>query len=187
MFNRIAIKVFATGLIILSSNQLLFPQITGQKNWLSIDQVIEKLEHRSPFHFYYKSEWFEKITFNPSIIELSFDEVLDQIQRTSELSVIRIDSLLYIFIPVKPIIKPATQKEKSDVIIVGNPNEYGKYTKATLHGKIINGTDGSPLSGASIFIDKLKLGANADKNGSRQADHHRPCRDYSAKKDMAGF
>lgn len=185
MFNRIAIKVFTTGLIILSSYQLLFPQITGQKNWLSIDLVIEKLEHKYPFHFYYKSEWFEKITFNPSILELSFDEVLDQIQRTSELSVTKIDSLLYIFIPVKPIIKPATQKEKSDVVIVGNPNEYGKYTKATLNGKIINGTDGSPLPGASIFIDKLKLGANADKNG----DYHlqAPVGDYTVRLSFIGY
>lgn len=149
MFNRFAIKVFVTGLIFLSSSQLLYPQTTNQRSYLSIDLVIEKLEQKYPLHFYYKSEWFEKITFHSSILELSLDEALDRIKTTSELSVITIDSLLYIFIPIKPIIKLPTQKEKSDVVIIGNPNEYGKYTKATLPGKILNGDNGNPLPGAS--------------------------------------
>ncbi len=165
MSNRIAIRIFVTGLIFLSSSQLLFPQATDQRNYLSMDQLIEKLEQKYPIQFFYKSEWFENRTFNTSILELSFDGALEQIETTSELSVITIDSLLYVFIPVKPIIIPPAQKEKSDVVIVGNPNEYGKYTKASLHGKIINGNDGRPLPGAYIFIDKLKLGSHADEKG----------------------
>ncbi|MCX6302875.1 MAG: TonB-dependent receptor [Bacteroidia bacterium] len=165
MFNRNANRVFVTGLIILSSSQLLFPQVTDQRSYLSIDQVIEKLEQKYPVQFFYKSEWFENRTFHASILELSFDETLDRIKTTSELSVITIDSLLYVFIPVKPIIIPQPQKGKSDVVIVGNPDEYGKYTKATLNGKIINGNDEKPLPGASIFIDKLKLGSHADDKG----------------------
>ena len=158
MSNRIAIRIFVTGLIFLSSSQLLFPQATDQRSYLSIDQLTEKLEQKYPIQFFYKSEWFENRTFNASILELSFDRALEQIETMSELSVITIDSLLYVFIPVKPIIIPPAQKEKSDVVIVGNPNEYGKYTKESLHGKIINGNDGRPLPGASIFIDKFKLG-----------------------------
>lgn len=165
MFNKIPIKVFITGLIILSSSQLLFPQATNQISYLSIDQVIEKLEHKYPLHFFYKSEWFDKITFHASILELSFDKALEQIETKSELSIITIDSLLYVFIPVKPIIILTAQKEKSDVVIVGNPNEYGKYTKATFYGKILDGNDKKPLPGASIFIDKLKLGSHADDKG----------------------
>jgi len=165
MSNRIAIRIFVTGLIFLSSSQILFSQATDQRSYLSIDQLIEKLEQKYPIQFFYKSEWFENKTFNTSILELSFDGALEQIETTSELSVITIDSLLYVFIPVKPIIIPPAQKEKSDVVIVGNPNEYGKYTKASLHGKIINGNDGRPLPGASIFIDKLKLGSHADEKG----------------------
>jgi hypothetical protein len=76
--------------------------------------------------------------------------------------------VLYIFIPVKPDIKPLLQQENSDVQIVGNPDDYGKYARVIFHGKILDGKDGKPLAGASVFIDNLKIGANSDKNG----DYH---------------
>jgi hypothetical protein len=88
-----------------------------------------------------------------------------RIQTTTELSVVTIDSVLYLFIPVKPPVKPQIQQDNSDLLIVGNPDDYGKYARATFHGKILDGKDGKPLAGATIFIDNLKIGANTDKNG----------------------
>ncbi|MCX6254876.1 MAG: TonB-dependent receptor [Bacteroidia bacterium] len=165
-FRRFAIKVSVTGLIFLSSIQPVVSQTTNQGNYLSIDQVIDQLEHKYPIQFFYESEWFENKSFPASILKLSFGEALNRIQTTSELSVITIDSVLFVFIPVKPIIKLPTRQVKSDAVIVGNPDDYGKYSKATFHGKILDGKNGNPLSGASIFIDKLKLGARTDEKGN---------------------
>jgi len=93
---------------------------------------------------------------------------MTRIQTTAELSVVTLDSVLYIFIPVKPPVKPRIQEENPDLLIVGNPDDYGRYARATFHGKILDGKDGKPLAGASIFIDNLKIGTNSDKNG----DYH---------------
>jgi hypothetical protein len=84
----------------------------------------------------------------------------------SELSVISFDSVIYVFIPVKPIIKPPVKQETSDLVIIGDPNDYGKYARATFHGKILDGTNGSPLAGASVIIDKLKLGSHTNEKGN---------------------
>jgi hypothetical protein len=154
------------GFTFFSSIQPAVSQATEQGNYLSIDQVISHLEDKYPIHLFYKPEWFENRRFGSSILKLSFKEALDRIKTISEISVITIDSSLYIFIPVKQIIKAPTQKEKSDVVIVGNPNDYGKYTKATFRGRIIDGNNKKPLPGASIIIDKLKIGAHSDDKGN---------------------
>ena len=154
LFSRFTIKVLTAGLFFLSCIQPVVSQISIQQNYLSIDQVIDKLENKYPVHFFYKPKWFENKNFQPSILRLSFNETLNQIKTIAEISVITIDSLLYIFIPVKPILKPVLKKESSNAIIVGNPDDYGKYARVGFYGKILDGKTGNPLPGASIFIDR---------------------------------
>jgi hypothetical protein len=116
--------------------------------------------------FFYKPEWFENRTFSPSILRMSLEEALDRIKATAEISVITIDSVLYIFIPEKPVMTSQPEQKIPDLVVVGNPDDYGKYYRATFHGKIINGTNGSPLAGATVIIDKLKLGSHTDEKGN---------------------
>jgi hypothetical protein len=163
-----AIKAIVTGIIFLSFTKPVVSQTSNQGNFLSIDQLIPLLENKYPIQFFYKPEWFRNKTFPASILGLSFRETLSRIQTTSDLSLVTIDSVLYIFIPVKPPVKPRIQEENPDLLIIGNPDDYGKYARATFHGKILDGKDGKPLAGATIFIDNLKIGANSDKNG----DYH---------------
>jgi hypothetical protein len=162
------IKAIVTGIIFLSFTKPVVSQTSNQGNFLSIDQMIPLLENKYPIQFFYKPEWFRNKTFPASILGLSFRETLSRIQTTSDLSLVTIDSVLYIFIPVKPPVKPRIQEENPDLLIIGNPDDYGKYARATFHGKILDGKDGKPLAGATIFIDNLKIGANSDKNG----DYH---------------
>ena len=182
---RSLIKIFVSGLIFLTTGQLTVSQTSTQGNSLSIDQVTNFLSQKKGFRFFYKPEWFENKSFPPSILELSFDEALNRIKSISELSVITIDSVLYIFIPVKPVIITPVQQEKSDAIVVGNPKDYGKYPKATFHGMIFDGKDGKPLPGASIFIDKLKIGATADKKGDYRLQA--PVGEYIIRTSFIGY
>ncbi|MCX6262163.1 MAG: TonB-dependent receptor, partial [Bacteroidia bacterium] len=104
-------------------------------------------------------------SFNASILNLSLDEALDKIKTETDFSIITFDSVRYIFVPVKPEYEPPSVEKYSDVITIGNPAEYGKYSRATIQGRIVNGSNGNPLPGASVFIDRLKLGASADSRG----------------------
>jgi len=164
-FKRSAIKIIVAGLIFLSFIRPVVSQTTNQGSYLSIDQLTDQLEHKYHVQFFYDPGWFEMMTFNSSILRLSFGEVLDRIKSEVDLSIFTIDSVLYIFVPLKPELRLTSAPEVSDVQIIGNPDDYGKYAKATIQGNILDGMNGNPLAGASIHIDKLKLGAIADKNG----------------------
>ena len=164
-FKRSAIKIIVAGLIFLSFIRPVVSQTTNQGSYLSIDQLTDQLEHKYHVQFFYDPGWFEMMTFNSSILRLSFGEVLDRIKSEVDLSIFTIDSVLYIFVPLKPELRLTSAPGVSDVQIIGNPDDYGKYAKATIQGNILDGMNGNPLAGASIHIDKLKLGAIADKNG----------------------
>jgi hypothetical protein len=166
LLSRFSSIIFFAAIFFLLFNRQVVSQTASQGKYLSIDQLTDQLEQKYPVHFYYKSEWFENRNFPISILKLPFDKALDRIKITAETSVITIDSVLYVFIPVKPVIKPPEKKEDSDLLLVGNPDDYGKYTRATIHGKILDGKNGNPLPGASVIIDKLKLGVHSDDKGN---------------------
>lgn len=163
---RLSIKVFFFFLVIISFIQSGVSQTVRDTTYLTIDRLTDHLELRYKVQFFYKSEWFESRSFNSSILRLPFNEILDLIKSETDLSIFTIDSLLYIFVPVKPELRLISGPEVTFDQIIGNPDEYGKYTTVTIRGKILDGLKGDPLPGASIRIDKLKLGATADKNGN---------------------
>jgi hypothetical protein len=135
--------------------------------------------------FYYKPEWFETMSFNSSILRLPLKESLQRLESETDCSIITLDSVLYIFVPVRPPEEPTAETKYSDVVIIGNPDEYGKYARATFQGRIMDGTYGKPLPGASLFIDKLKLGAIADAKG----DYHikAPVGEYNVRLSFIGY
>lgn len=185
MLKRSLLKNVITGCFFLFPIQSIVSQTYSQDKYLSIDQITNILVQNKPIRFFYKSEWFINKTFPASILELPFDETLNRITSISELSVITLDSVLYVFVPKNPLINFPPQQENSDVITIGNPNNYGKYARATFRGKIRDAGDGKPLAGVSIYLEKLKLGTNTDKNG----DYHIqvPVGEYSIRLSSMGY
>jgi len=178
---KVTVAAFALLLITGSLNS----QTVKQDAYLSIEQITRQLEDKYSVHIFYKPEWFENRYFHPSILDLKLNDALEKIAITVDLSVSVLDSKLYIFLPEKSVPKIQPPGEVTDEVIIGNQNEYGKYTKATIKGKILDEITGKPLPGASVVIDKLKIGAIADKSGdySLQA----PVGEYSVRLSFIGY
>jgi hypothetical protein len=185
MRKEFAIKTLLAGILFLTYIQSAISQVSDQDAYLSIDQVIGQLDHNYDVRFFYKPEWFEKRNFHSSVLELPFDEVLKRICMAAELSVINVDSMLYVFIPLKPPPIISTAQNDAEVVIVGNPSEYGKYSKATIQGKVLDGKYESPLPGVSVFIDKLKFGTNTDKKGNYHLQV--PVGEYTIRMSFMGY
>lgn len=132
---------------------------------MSFNKLAGLLGQKYNVQFFFKSEWFEMRSFNASILNLSLGKALDKIKTETDFSIITFDSTRYIFVPVKAEYEPPVVEKFKDVITIGNPAEYGKYSKATIQGRIVNGSNGNLLPGASVFIDRLKLGATTDSRG----------------------
>lgn len=165
MIKKFNIGVLFGFVISISIIQSLESQTVRDTSFLRFNQLTDRLSDKFHVQFYYKSEWFGSTSFNPSILNLPLKKTIERLQAETDCSIITIDSVLYIFVPVRPPEEKAPETKQTDVIVVGNPDEFGKYSRATLRGTIINAMNGEPLPGASVFIDKLKLGAIADGKG----------------------
>lgn len=185
MIKHLNLKSFIIGFCLLSINQLLFSQTTIRNTDLTFDKLTAQLEINFHVKFFYKSEWFEMRSFNPSILKLSLNETLDRIMVETGYSIFAIDSGLYVFVPLKPVAKTTPEVKYSNEITVGNPDDYGKYTKATIQGKITDGINGNPLPGATLFIDKLKIGFMTDNNGNFKIQA--PVGDYTIRLAFMGY
>ena len=185
MFARFDTKAILFGLVILLSVQSIFAQVTDHDTYLSIDQVIEQLEQQLPVRFFYKPGWFENRNLHASVLELPFDEILDRVKTATELSLVTLDSVLFIFVPQESWHNISYYQKSSESLIIGNINEFGKYTEATLHGKILDGKNGNALPGASILVEKLNRGTSSDEKGN----YHLllPVGDYKLKITFLGY
>jgi hypothetical protein len=185
MRNRLNRKVRLAGIMLLSIIQSVASQTVMDTTFLPFDQITLRLGNKNQVQFFFKPEWFETISLNSSILRLPFKESLKRLESETDCSIVTLDSVLYIFVPVRPPIEPLSGQKYSDVIIIGNPDEYGKYARATIQGRIMDGTYGKPLPGASLFIDRIKIGAIADGNGNYHIQA--PVGDHNVRLSFIGY
>jgi hypothetical protein len=152
---------------------LLFPflkisaqTLNKQNSFIPFDTVLNFVEQKYATHLYFEPKWFEKKRFHSSILDLPLPEIINLIKNTGNCSFIVMDSSSIVFVPAEPsdISIPQVSTNK-DFITIGNPDEYGKFSKASIHGKVVDGKTGEPLAGAGIYVEKTKTKAISDKNG----------------------
>ncbi|HEY4785383.1 MAG TPA: TonB-dependent receptor, partial [Bacteroidales bacterium] len=153
--------------IFLFSLILPFDKTSAQNvsNSISIDSVVNYLEQKRNISLYYQSDWFRNKNFHPSVLSLPIDDITRVLKNACNCSFVAIDSASLVFVP-NDVSVDANSTSGESVTIIGNPKEYGKYSRATVNGKIIDGKTGEPLIGARIAIEKTKTGAVTDKSGN---------------------
>ena len=129
------------------------------------DVLAPKIERVNHIKLFYKLEWFGDKRFRASIADMPLEDCLTIVKRVSELSCIVINTTNYVFVPVE-IRNFSNKKNSKGVLIIGDESDFGKFTKATLSGKIIDFKTGKPLYGARIGIDKLNVSETTDKAGN---------------------
>ena len=185
-FRLLQIKLIALVISAASFNYLQAQDDQVNSTYIPFDSLAVKLEKKFSIHLYYKPEWVNTQKFNSGIENLSLDEALAKIKVLTKLNYINPDAFSYVFVPVE--ISYTSGQGSSDNLSVqeiGNPAELGRYSKATIDGKILDGKTGEPLPGASLYIDKLKLGTTSDKNGHFNITI--PVGEYDLKYSFIGF
>jgi len=151
---------------------------------VSFDILAPKIETANHIKLFYKSEWFANKRFRESLSQLPLDECLTVVKRVSELSYIKINPALYVFVPIE-IRNYSGKKNSKGVLIIGDEDDFGKYTKATISGKIIDARTGKPLHNAKISIDKINMSSSTDAEGNYKFTV--PAGEYDLRLNYIGF
>lgn len=134
--------------------------------YISYQSFFAQLEKRDSIRIYYKPEWFRAKKISRAFAALNLEEALSRVSELNKLSYIIPDQGSFVFVPFRTSSYVLSGNGAADVLIIGNPDEYGKYTKATISGKILDGKTGESLPGVIVNVEKLKIGVATDINGN---------------------
>lgn len=134
-------------------------------NYITYPVFFEKLQERDTVQIFYKPEWFVNKKINSSFANLKLEDALSRVKRLTNLSYIVIDQHSYVLVPFQSSFSDLLNNHP-DMIIIGHPDEFGKFAKATIKGKILDGKTGEPLPGAMINVQELKIAQTTDAEGN---------------------
>ena len=132
----------------------------------SMIRLLSRLSQKNDVHFFFNSEWFHEKKFPLALSDLPFEECLVRLKRLTGYSCLSMGDRKYVFVPSESVMNTESYQNKSSSFILGNMNEYGKYSKATFSGKIMDGKSEEPLIGAILMIDKQNITVRTDNNGA---------------------
>lgn len=137
-------------------------QAGDQAREISISEAGQNLEQKYGIRIFYKAEWFTKQTVPAEVTELPLNQALEALIKGENLKVIPLRGSVFL-IPSEqgtPLIRGT-----DPLLPVGNPNEFGRYSRATIRGKVLDGSSGEPLPGAVIFEPESGRGASTNTRG----------------------
>ncbi|MGA1978610.1 MAG: TonB-dependent receptor [Bacteroidales bacterium] len=135
--------------------------VPDSSNYISYQAFFDKLRKKDSVFIFYKPEWFDNKKIDSSFASLKPEDALSYIKSIFNISYYIIDDRSYVFVPFQ-----TSSNSTSDVLVIGNQNDYGKFTKATIKGKILDSKTGLPLAGAIVNAEKFKIAAMTDANGN---------------------
>lgn len=127
-----------------------------------IAEIVEILEQKHSVRIFYEPQWFENETFSLTITRLPVEQAVSNIIRGRGLTLVDIDGYLVIL----PLDITETRRDPDTLLLtIGDPSQYGRFSRANLSGRVLDGTTGDPLPGAVIYSETTGTGSPADRDG----------------------
>jgi hypothetical protein len=163
-FRRVFIFLFLINGFFAFSQEQGEILLNGNYNDQPLQVFFDTLESHHNLRFFYKSEWIEPYRINKTFRNTPLIQALNNIFLQSNLTFLFYqDNGVVIYPEVKG--QMTRMDEISQLLIIGNPLNLGRYRRATLKGKVVDGQSGEPLVGAIIFETKGRTGTSTGAGG----------------------
>ncbi|MCG6186051.1 carboxypeptidase-like regulatory domain-containing protein [Maribellus maritimus] len=140
-------------------------QISGNFQDVPLSSFFDALEEQYGVQVYYKRAWVDKYSVNISFNNNPLSRALNSIFVSHELTYeVFQDNSIVVF--PRRLDTRSNLEGVNQTLVIGNPINKGRYKKALITGKVIDGKTGEPLPGAVIYNSKLDKGATTGSGGS---------------------
>jgi hypothetical protein len=163
-------SIFLIAAILLSaqsghSQEIQETKITGSFSGSSLQQFFGSLEKTYGIRFYYKEEWVKSVEVTTTFKEMPLIQVLNQAFQGKELNFKFFQQNSVVVYPKNVEENSTFGEDKSKVLVIGDPLNQGRYQRAKLRGKVLEGKTGEPLAGAIVYNPETKVGVATDSKG----------------------
>ncbi len=131
-----------------------------------VEKILQGLERKHSINIFYRSQWFKDVLIDAAIINRPIDEAIEVIAGEAGLEAVLVDDNI-VFVSDEGHTPPDHVSDETHKVI-GDPAQLGRYTNATISGRIKDASTGEALIGAVVFEPESERGATTDVNGKFQ-------------------
>jgi hypothetical protein len=159
--------------------------ISGKFQKVSLQEFFNTIEKEQNIRFYYKSEWIKSYVVNQEFKEMPLIQVLNQLFDRQPLSFRFFQNNSVVIFPKGTDGRNVTGSDESQIMVIGDPLNDGRYTTAKIKGKVLDGKISDPLPGAIIFDPQTGVGTKTNAAGNYEMDL--PTGDHTLQVSFMGF
>lgn len=139
-------------------------KVNARFNQQPLQDFIDTLESKYHLRVYYKQEWIESETISKNFQDAPLIQALNNVFLDNKLTFRLFQDNGVVIFPVESDSRVRID-DASQLLIVGNPLNLGRYKSGVLRGRVIDGKTGEPLVGAVVYDAESQKGASTDEAG----------------------
>ena len=142
------------------------------------------LQEKYGLKVFYKESWIEPFKINKTFKDTPLLQALNNVFYEHELTykLFQDDGIIVLR---KSMDVSSAFDEQSQVMVIGNPLNLGRFKAGTLKGRVIDGKTGETLAGAVVYINKLQKGTTTNIKG--EFELFLPAGDHQLQLSFVGF
>ena len=140
-------------------------KVTGSFTKAPIQEFFNSLEKNYGIRFFYKEEWIKSTEVTKTFSNVPLVQVLNQIFIGKQLTFKFFQNNSVFIYPLDAVSRTGSIIDDSQILVIGDPLNQGRYQRAKLQGRVLDGKNGEPLPGAVIHNLESGLGTSTDSKG----------------------
>ncbi len=145
--------------------------LSGNKHFIEeqvfIEELVSIIQQKHDVVIFYRPEWFDGVGFDKEVALLPLSDAIASLAGRQNLEALFWDGII-LLIPANGGQLQPVQTMSEQRLIIGNPNEFGRFSRASISGIILDGTTGEALVGAVVFEPVSGAGVSSDIHGRFQ-------------------
>jgi hypothetical protein len=149
----------------IRSQEIQEIKITGSFSKIPLQEFFSTLENNYGIRFFYKKDWIKSKEANGNFTETPLIQVLNKVFTGNDLSFKFFQNSAVVITPLNADGGLISVTDESHVLVIGDPLNQGRYQRAKISGRVLEGKTGEPLAGALVFNPESKTGVVTDSKG----------------------
>jgi hypothetical protein len=162
--------VISSSFLSAKSQEIQEMGISGNYTNLPLREFFVSLEKNYGIRFFYKEEWIKSIEVTGKFENTPLAQVLNQAFGGKDLNFKFFQNNSVFVFPKTADKQPGSGIEATKSLVVGDPLNQGRFKRAIIHGRVLEGKTGEPLQGAVVFNPETKVGVATDAKGRYSLD-----------------
>lgn len=144
--------------------------VSGKFQKTSLQDFFNTLEKDYQIRFYYEPEWIKTFVVNQEFKDKPLIQVLNMLFERQPLTYRFFQDNSVVVFPRGADGREKPGTNEMQVLVIGDPLNEGRYASAKITGKVVDGKNMDPLTGAVVFNPQTGIGTTTNASGNYAID-----------------